>query len=218
MTFLKRIMHPVLHENPVSVQILGLCSALAVTSSVKPALIMSVSVTAVLLFSNVAVSMMRHIMPGSIRLILETTLIASAVIVVDELLKAFAPEVSQVLTVFVGLIVTNCIVLGRAETFALHNTAVDSAADAIGNGLGYSLILVFVAAVRELFGAGTLLGMSVLPLLDDGGWYRPNEMMLYAPSGFFIIGVLIWIIRAWRPEQVERPEYPPPQFGYRDDP
>ena len=216
MPTLKNLTHPLVSDNPVTVQILGLCSALAVSSSLKPAFIMSICVTVVLIFSSFSVSLLRQIMPRSIRLILEMTLIASAVIVVDEVLKAFAPGVSQVLTVFVGLIVTNCIVLGRAEAFAMHSPVGASLADALGNGLGYSAILLFVAAARELLGSGALFDVAVLPVLAEGGWYRPNEMMLYAPSAFFIIGLLIWGVRSWRTEQVERPEFPPRRAHYRE--
>jgi Na+-transporting NADH:ubiquinone oxidoreductase subunit D len=198
---------PLLNENPVTVQILGLCSALAVSRTLEPALIMAGSVIVVLVFSNVAVSLLRRIMPRSIRLILEMTLIASAVIVVDEFLKAFAPGVSELLSVFVGLIITNCIVLGRAETFAMHNSPGPSLADALGNGVGYAGVLIFVASVRELFGTGALLGYPVLPLIENGGWYAANDAMLYAPSAFFIIGLLIWGIRAWRPAQAETPQF-----------
>jgi len=214
----RNLTRPLVDDNPITVQILGLCSALAVSSSLKPALIMSVCVTAVLIFSNVAVSLLRRIMPRSIRLILEMTLIASAVIVVDEVLKAFAPGISAVLTVFVGLIVTNCIILGRAEAFAMRNSVSASVVDALGNGLGYSAILVTVAAARELFGSGSLFGVPILPLLAQGGWYRPNEMMLYAPSAFFIIGLVVWGIRSWRKAQAETPEYPPRPVSYRQAP
>lgn len=213
---LKHLTRPLVDDNPVTVQILGLCSALAVSSSLKPALIMSVCVIAVLTFSNVAVSLLRKILPRSIRLILEVMLIGSAVIVVDEVLKAFAPGISRILTVFVGLIVTNCIILGRAEAFAMHNSVGKSVADAIGNGLGYSVILLTVATARELLGSGSLFDVPLLPLLAEGGWYRPNEMMLYAPSAFFIIGLVIWGVRSWRTGQVEVPEYPTRSTGYRE--
>jgi len=203
----RTLLAPLINTNPITVQILGLCSALAVTTSLRPALIMSAAVISVLAFSSVAVSLMRSVIPRSIRLILQMTLIASAVIVVDEILKAFAPDVSRILSVFVGLIITNCIVLSRVETFAMHNDVRSSFLDGIGNGLGYSLILIAVASVREIFGSGTLLGFPVLPLASAGGWYTPNELFLLAPSAFFIIGLLIWGIRAWRSEQVERPEY-----------
>lgn len=194
----QRLMRPWLDDNPVTVQILGLCSALAVSNSLRPALIMSVSVIAVLIFSNVAISALRHILPRSIRLVLEVTLIASAVIVVDELLKAYAPETSQILSVFVGLIITNCIILGRAESFALHNSVLESLADGVGNGLGYATILIVVAMTRELLGSGTLLDVAVFA--DS---YPRNELMLYAPSAFFIIGLIIWTIRTLRPQQIE---------------
>jgi len=200
MNFGRQILTPVLDDNPVTVQILGLCSALAVSRTLEPALIMAAAVTGVLVFSNVAVSLLRPVMPRSIRLIIEVTLIASAVIVVDELLKVYAPDVSEVLSVFVGLIITNCIVLGRAEAHAMHNGVVSSLGDALGNGLGYALILLTVAFVRELFGAGALLGQRVLP---QG--YTGNDLMLYAPSAFFILGLIVWGIRSWRAEQAAQP-------------
>ena len=203
----RTFLDPLIATNPITVQILGLCSALAVTTSLLPALIMSAAVISVLAFSNVAVSLLRNVIPGSIRLILQVTLIASAVIVVDEILKAFAPDVSRILSVFVGLIITNCIVLSRVEAFAMQNDVRSSLLDGIGNGLGYSLILIPVASVREIFGSGTLLGYPVLPLESEGGWYTPNELLLLAPSAFFIIGLLIWWIRTWRTEQAEQPEY-----------
>ena len=207
MRYRKTFLDPLINTNPITVQILGLCSVLAVTSSLLPALIMSAAVISVLVFSNVAVSLMRTVIPRSIRLILQMTLIASAVIVVDEILKAFAPDVSRILSVFVGLIITNCVVLSRVETFAMQNDVRSSLLDGIGNGLGYSLILIPVASVREIFGSGTLLGYPVLPLVSDGGWYTPNELFLLAPSAFFIIGLLIWWIRARHCEQAEQPEY-----------
>lgn len=193
------LIDPIVDRNPVTVQVLGLCSALAVTSSLLPALIMSAAVTAVLAFANVAVSLLRRQMPRSIRLIIEMTLIASAVIVVDQVLQAFAPGVSRVLSVFVGLIITNCIVLARVESFAMHNGVWASLLDGLGNGLGYSWVLVLVGALRELWSAGTLLGVPVLTTVADGGLLEPNELMLLTPSAFFIIGVLIWLLRSeWR--------------------
>ncbi len=207
MSYRRTFLDPLINTNPITVQILGLCSALAVTSSLLPALIMSAAVISVLAFSNVAVSLMRTVIPRNIRLILQMTLIASAVIIVDEILKAFAPDVSRILSVFVGLIITNCIVLSRVEAFAMQNDVRSSLLDGIGNGLGYSLILIPVASVREIFGSGTLLGYPVLRVVNEDGWYTPNELFLLAPSAFFIIGLLIWWIRAWRSEQVERPEY-----------
>lgn len=218
MSFFRYLTRPLVSENPITVQILGLCSALAVSRSLEPALIMAASVIAVLVFSNLAVSLLRHVLPRSIRLILEVTLIASAVIVVDETLKAYAPGISEVLSVFVGLIITNCIILGRAEAFALQHGPLDSIADALGNGLGYATILLGVAAIRELVGAGTLLDHPVLPLVENGGWFRTNDMMLYAPSAFFLIGFLIWGIRSLRPEQAEPREYPAVRPGYRETP
>lgn len=215
MIFLRHLTNPLVNENPVTVQILGLCSALAVSRSVEPALIMSLSVIAVLVFSNLSVSLLRKILPRSIRLILEVTIIASAVIVVDEYLKAYAPGISEVLSVFVGLIITNCIILGRAEAFAMHHGPLASLGDALGNGIGYAIILLSVAAVRELFGTGAVFDMQLLPLLKQGGWYRPNQLMLYAPSAFFLIGFLIWGIRSWRLEQAEPREHPVPKASYR---
>jgi Na+-transporting NADH:ubiquinone oxidoreductase subunit D len=207
MSYRQNILDPLIDNNPVTVQILGLCSALAVSSSLVPALIMSMAVISVLAFSNVAVSLLRKLMPQSIRLILEMVLIASAVIVVDELLKAFAPEVSRMLSVFVGLIITNCIVLSRAEVFAMYNRVGASFLDGVGNGLGFSIILILVAATRELFSVGSLFDYQLLPLVADGGWYESNELMLLAPSAFFIIGLVIWAIRSYRQEQAEQPEF-----------
>jgi Na+-transporting NADH:ubiquinone oxidoreductase subunit D len=204
--------NPLVDNNPIAVQILGLCSALAVSRSLRPALIMCVCVTGVLVFSNVAVSLLRHTMPRSIRLVLEITIIASAVMVADEVLKAYAPEVSAVLSVFVALIITNCIVLGRAETFAMHNAVLPSAADAVGNGLGYSILLLAIAAIRELFGSGSLFGVVIWPTLAAGGWYRPNEMMLAAPSAFFIVALLVWGLRRW---QMRGARAPHPAIGAR---
>ena len=195
-----RLLRPLIDDNPVTVQILGLCSALAVSSSLRPALIMALALTCVLVFSSVSISALRHVMPGSIRLILEVTLIASAVIVVDEALRAYAPDVSRILSVFVGLIITNCIVLGRAEAFALHNPVIDSLADALGNAMGYGVILIFVAIVRELLGSGSLLDRQILP-----AQFPTNDLMLYSPSAFFIIALVIWAIRSWRPRQAEEP-------------
>jgi Na+-transporting NADH:ubiquinone oxidoreductase subunit D len=205
--------NPLIRENPVTVQILGLCSALAVSSSLEPALLMASSVVAVLMFANVAVSLLRRAMPHSVRLILEVTMIGSAVIVVDELLKTFAPDVSEILSVFVGLIITNCIILGRVESFALSHSPLPSLLDAIGNGIGYAWILLFVAAVRELLGSGSLFGISILLPVAEGGWFLTNDMMLYAPSAFFIIGFLIWGIRSLHPHLRETdPDAP----GMRD--
>ena len=207
----KRFLAPVIDDNPITVQILGLCSALAVSRTLEPALIMAVAVICVLIFSNVAVSALRTLMPRSIRLIIEVTLIASAVIVVDEVLKVYARDASQVLTIFVGLIITNCIVLGRTESFAMHNRVLPSLADALGNGIGYAVILLTIAAIRELAGTGALLNIPILPES-----YPKNDMMLYAPSAFFILGLIVWAIRAWRPAQVEQPEHSADPLSYQE--
>lgn len=203
----KNLTDPLIAQNPITLQILGICSALAVTTSVKTALLMSIALTLVLAFSNASISAIRHHIPGSIRIIVQMTIIASLVIVVDQLLKAFAYDTAKQLSVFVGLIITNCIVMGRAEAYAMKNNVKMSFLDGIGNGLGYSLILVAVAVVRELFGAGTLLGMKILPLTTEGGWYQSNGLLLLPPSAFFIIGLFIWAIRTWKPEQNEEPDF-----------
>ena len=201
------VLDPLVDNNPITLQILGICSALAVTTSLRAALVMCLAVIAVLIFSNMAVSVVRNHVPSSIRIIVQMTIIASLVIVVDQVLKAYAFDIAKQLTVFVGLIITNCIVLGRAEAFAMKNPPVASALDGLGNGLGYSVVLIVVAALRELFGAGTLMGETILPKVTDGGWYQPNGLMLLAPSAFFIIGLMIWAIRTFKPAQVEKAEY-----------
>ncbi|TNF88730.1 MAG: NADH:ubiquinone reductase (Na(+)-transporting) subunit D [Gammaproteobacteria bacterium] len=198
---------PIVSRNPVTLQVLGICSALAITNSLNTALVMGVSLTAVLVFSNASISLIRNFIPSSLRIIIQVTIIATGVIVVDQVLQAFAPEVARTLSVFISLIVTNCIVLGRAEAFAVKNTVGMSVLDGIGNGLGYTLVLAVVAFVREFFGAGSLLGFPMLPTLADGGWYLPNQLMLLPPSAFFIIGFLIWAIRAWKRDQVETREF-----------
>ena len=198
---------PLIKANPITQHILGICSALAVTTSVLTALTMSVALTVVLVFSSTAISVIRNHIPTSIRLIVQITIIASLVIVMDQLLKAFAYEVSKRLSIFVGLIVTNCLVLGRAEAFARQTPVWPSALDALGNGLGYSFILLIVGTIREFLGAGTLLGFEILPLVENGGWFRPLRVMFLAPSAFFIVGFLVWIIRSRRLEQVEEPEF-----------
>ena len=203
----KALFEPVIDNNPITLQVLGVCSALAVTTKLAPALIMSLAFTVVIVCAAAAVSLIRNHIPTSIRIIVHVTIIASLVIVVDQVLKAFAYDLSRQLSVFVGLIITNCIIMGRLESFAMKNPVGLSIMDAIGHGIGYSVILVSVAVLRELFGSGTLLGYQVLPLVGDGGWYEPNGLMLLAPSAFFIIGLLIWGIRTWKPEQVEKPEY-----------
>lgn len=201
------LFNPLLNDNPITLQILGICSALAITNSLASALIMSAAVTSVLAVSNVAISLLRHHLPSSVRLIVQMTVIASSVIVIDEVLKAYAPRMSETLSVFVSLIITNCIVLARSEAFAMRHGVGMSLLDGIGNGIGYSLILVAVAVVRELFGTGGLMGYQFFTLVEDGGWFQPNRMMLLAPSAFFIIGFMIWGIRRWRTEQVEQPDF-----------
>jgi Na+-transporting NADH:ubiquinone oxidoreductase subunit D len=203
----KVIIDPLIDNNPITLQMLGICSALAVTTSLLPALLMCVALTCVTALSSAAISLIRHRIPNNIRIIVHMTIIASLVILTDQLLRAYAFETSKQLSVFVGLIITNCIVLGRAEAFAMKNPVGLSFLDGLANGLGYSLILIAVATLRELFGAGTLLGYSILPLTQDGGWYPANGMMLLPPSAFFIIGLLIWVIRSWRKQQVERADY-----------
>lgn len=193
----------ILNNNPIALQVLGICSALAVTTSMKTAAIMCLAVIAVTACSNAAISSIRKYIPRSIRIIVQMTIIASLVIVVDQILQAYAYDVSKKLSVFVGLIITNCIVMGRAEGFAMHNPPGISFLDGIGNGLGYSLILMLVATIRELFGTGTLMGYTILPLTTEGGWYLANGMLLLPPSAFFIIGLLIWALRTYKPEQIE---------------
>jgi len=194
---------PLFNKNPIGLQILGICSALAVTSKLETVIVMSLAVTFVIAGSNVSVSLIRKQIPNSIRIIVEITIIATLVIIVDQFLKAYAFGISKQLSVFVGLIITNCIVLGRAEGFAMKNPPGLSFLDGVGNGLGYSIVLIIVAFFRELFGAGKLLGFSILPITSEGGWYLPNGLMLLPPSAFFIIGLLIWALRTWKTDQVE---------------
>jgi len=198
---------PVVAENPITLQILGICSALAVTTSLRVTIVMCIALTVVVAFSNLFISMVRNYMPSSIRIIIQMAIISALVIAVDQLLQAFAYEVSKQLSVFVGLIITNCIVMGRAEAFAMKNPPIPSFMDGIGNGLGYSSVLLILASVRELFGSGSLFGIEILPLVSNGGWYQGNGLMLLAPSAFFIIGFLIWIVRTKRVEQVEKSEF-----------
>ena len=198
---------PILYNNPIALQILGICSALAVTGSLSVSLVMCAAVIAVTCASNVAVSLIRNHIPGNIRIIVQMTIIASLVIVVDEVLQAVAYEISKQLSVFVGLIITNCIILGRAEGFATQHGPWLSFLDGLGNALGYSLILIVVATFRELLGAGTLMGFTILPVVSEGGWYVPNGLMLLPPSAFFLIGFFIWTVRIWDPKQVEEDEY-----------
>ena len=201
------LLDPIFNNNPIGLQILGICSALAVTSNLKTALVMSVALTLVTGFSNMFISMIRSQIPSSIRMIVQMVIIASLVIVVDQVLKAFAYTLSKQLSVFVGLIITNCIVMGRAEAFAMSNPPVISFFDGIGNGLGYSAMLIVLGIVRELFGAGKLMGYTILPVVNDGGWYLPNGMLLLPPSAFFLIGLIIWGLRMWKKEQVEQPDF-----------
>jgi Na+-transporting NADH:ubiquinone oxidoreductase subunit D len=194
---------PVFNNNPIALQILGICSALAVTTLVQTAFVMSLAVIFVAAFAGGAVALIRRYIPESIRLIVQMTIIASLVIVVDQVIQAVSPTISRQLSVFVGLIITNCIVLGRAEAYAMQNSVGRSFVDGIGNGLGYALVLMLVAILRELFGSGSLFGTSVLPLTQAGGWYQTNGLMLLPPSAFFIIGLLIWGLRVWKRDQIE---------------
>ncbi len=203
----KVIADPLFNNNPIALQVLGVCSALAVTSKLAPSLVMCLALTSVLACSNVVVSVIRNHIPSSIRIIVQMIIISSLVIIVDQLLKAFLFEISKQLSVFVGLIITNCIVLGRAEAYAMKNGPGMSFLDGIGNGLGYSLILILVGSTRELFGSGALLGYQIFPLMTDGGWFTPIGLMLVPPGAFFIVGFLIWGLRTWKVEQVENPEY-----------
>ena len=193
------LLNPIFNNNPIGLQILGICSALAVTSNLQTALVMSIALTLVTAFSNLFISM--------IRMIVQMVIIASLVILVDQILKAYAFSLSKQLSVFVGLIITNCIVMGRAEAFAMQNPPFMSFLDGIGNGLGYSAMLIALGVVRELFGAGKLLGIEILPLIKDGGWYLPNGLLLLPPSAFFLIGLFIWGLRSWKKDQVEKPAF-----------
>ena len=194
---------PLFDNNPIALQVLGICSALAVTTKLETALVMSVALTAVTALSNVSVSAIRERIPSSIRIIVQLTIIASLVIVTDQILKAFLFDVSKQLSVFVGLIITNCIVMGRAEGFAMQNPPGKSFLDGVGNGAGYSLVLLGVAFIRELTGSGRIFGITILKPVTEGGWYTPNGLMVLAPGAFFIIGLGIWALRTWKPEQVE---------------
>ncbi|MFL2530789.1 MAG: NADH:ubiquinone reductase (Na(+)-transporting) subunit D [Porticoccaceae bacterium] len=201
------LLEPIASNNPIALQILGICSALAVTTSMKVAFVMCLALTTVSAFSNLFVSSIRHHIPNSIRIIVQMTIIASLVIMVDQVLKAVAYDISKQLSVFVGLIITNCIVMGRCEAFAMKNPPLPSFYDGIGNGIGYSVILMLLAFIRELFGAGKIWGIQVLPVSTEGGWYVANGMMLMPPSAFFLIGLFIWALRVWKTEQVEQPDF-----------
>ncbi len=201
------LLDPIINNNPITLQILGICSALAVTTSLTTSLIMCLALTSVTALSNLSVSMIRNHVPSNVRIIIQMTIIASLVIVVDQVLKAYSYDTSKKLSVFVGLIITNCIVMGRAEAYAMKNGPVMSFLDGLGNGLGYSLILIIVGVIRELFGSGKLMGYEILPVATDGGWYVPNGLLLMPPSAFFIIGLTIWLVRSWKTGQVEKREY-----------
>lgn len=203
----KTLIEPIIDNNPVILQVLGICSALAVTSKLSTTVTMCAALTVVTTLSNTAVSVIRNHIPSSIRIIVQMTIISSLVIITDQFLKAFAFQISKELSVFVGLIITNCIVMGRAEAYAMKHPPLPSLLDGLGNGLGYSALLLAVGAVRELFGSGSLFGYPVLLLERDGGWYVPNGLMLLPPSAFFLIGLIIWVVRSWKPAQVEEPEY-----------
>ena len=201
------LLNPIFNDNPIALQILGICSALAVTGNLYITLIMCVALTTVVTLSNLFVSLIRNHIPTNIRIIVQISIIATLVMLVDEVLQAFDYESSKTLSVFVGLIVTNCIVMGRAEAFAMKEKPFVSFLDGLGNGLGYSIILIAVAVVRELFGAGTLMGYEILPLVSNGGWYPANNLLLLPPSSFILIGLMIWGIRAYKKDQVEPNEY-----------
>lgn len=197
------VVDPIFKDNPIAKKILGICSALAVTSKMETSVVMALAVTFVLVGSNLAVSLIRKVIPNSIRIIVEMTIIASLVIIADQILQAYTYDVSKQLSVYVGLIITNCILLGRAEAFALQNNPINSILDGIGNGLGYSVILIVVGFFRELLGSGKLFGITIMPLVTDGGWYTANGLFLLAPSAFFLIGGFIWVLRVMNPDQVE---------------
>jgi Na+-transporting NADH:ubiquinone oxidoreductase subunit D len=201
------LLNPLFNNNPIALQILGICSALAVTSNLKTALVMSIALTLVTAFSSMFISMIRTQIPSSIRMIVQMVIIASLVIVVDQILRAYAFTLAKQLSVFVGLIITNCIVMGRAEAFAMQNPPGLSFLDGIGNGLGYSAMLMTLGVIRELFGAGKLFGFEIFKLVNDGGWYVPNGLLLLPPSAFFLIGFIIWGLRTWKKGQVEKPTF-----------
>ena len=205
--FKEILLTPIFKDNPIALQILGICSALAVTSKLYPTLIMCVALTITVSLSNFFISLIRNIIPTNIRIIVQMTIISSLVILVDQFLKAYDYETSKTLSVFVGLIITNCIVMGRAEAYAMQNGPAMSALDGFGNGLGYSLILIIVGSIRELIGSGQLLGYQILQMTTEGGWYIPNNFFLLPPASFLIIGLFIWALRSWKKEQIEVPEF-----------
>ncbi|OFC70753.1 NADH:ubiquinone reductase (Na(+)-transporting) subunit D [Alteromonas confluentis] len=202
----KVLFGPILDNNPIALQVLGICSALAITTKLETALVMALALTSVTAFSNLFISAIRNQIPSSVRIIIQMTIIASLVIVVDQILKAYSYEISKQLSVFVGLIITNCIVMGRAEAYAMKSPPLMSFLDGIGNGLGYSFILICIGTVKELFGFGTILGFEILPLVQNGGWYQANGLLILPFSSFFLIGGMVWILRTLRPEQVEPKE------------
>ena len=201
------LLGPIFNTNPVIFQVLGICSALAVTSSMKNALAMSIGLTLVTAFSNFFISVIRNLIPNSIRIIVQMVVVATLVIIVDQLLQAFVPEIAKQMSVFVGLIITNCIVMGRLEAFAMKNPPVISFVDGFGNGLGYSALLMLLAFFRELFGSGSIFGMTILQTVNNGGWYIPNGLLLLPPSAFFLIGLVIWALRSWKTDQQESTEF-----------
>ena len=202
----KVLFGPILDSNPIALQILGICSALAITTKLETALVMSLALTSVTAFSNLFISLIRNQIPSSVRIIIQMTIIASLVIVVDQILKAYSYEISKQLSVFVGLIITNCIVMGRVEAYAMKSPPLMSFLDGIGNGLGYSCVLIIVGIIKELFGFGTILGFEILPLIQNGGWYQANGLLILPFSSFFLIGGLVWVLRTFRPDQVEPKE------------
>jgi Na+-transporting NADH:ubiquinone oxidoreductase subunit D len=199
----KALLDPLFNDNPIAAQVLGICSALAVTTKLETSVVMSLAVIAVLTLSNFIISLIRNLIPSSIRIIVQLTIIASLVIVTDQILQAFVYDISKQLSVFVGLIITNCIVMGRAEAYAMQNPPFESLLDGLGNGFGYSLILIVVGFFRELIGTGKLFGHQVLPVITEGGWYQPNGLFVLSPGAFFLIGVFIWWLRTWKPELQE---------------
>jgi len=203
MSMKKNLIDPIFNNNPIALQILGICSALAVTTKLEAVLVMCVAVIAVMALSNLSVSLIRNHIPSSIRIIVQMTIIASLVILTDQILKAFVYDIAKSMSVYIGLIITNCIVMGRAEAYAMKNGPIESLVDGIGNGLGYSIVLVFVGFFRELFGSGAIFGIEIFKLKSAGGWFQPDGMFLLSPMAFFLIGFFIWAIRAWKPEQVE---------------
>lgn len=204
MSIKKTLFGPMFENNPIALQILGICSALAVTTKMESVMVMALAVTLVTAVSNFCVSIIRNHVPSAIRIIVMMTVIASLVIVTDQLLKAFVYDIAKSMSVYIGLIITNCIVMGRAEAYAMKNGPIMSFLDGLGNGIGYSLVLIFVGIFRELFGSGKLFGFSILPLTNEGGWYQGNGLMLLSPSAFFLIGFFIWGLRTWKKDQIEQ--------------